>query len=149
MTPDARSTSPSYRWVAVLVLGLAVLLVIAWFTIRGLRPRGAGAGPPGEPAEAIDTDRYLGPIEADAVPGTAEKVAPFSGFAVSVETDPEDALVTIAGVERGESPVLAGIQCEPGAAVPIRVVKPGFRPARASTVCRSDALVKLTVRLPR
>jgi hypothetical protein len=43
--------------------------------------------------------------------------------------------------------VLAGVECKPGAKVPIRVEKPGFRPVRAATTCRSDALVKLTVRL--
>jgi PEGA domain-containing protein len=138
---------PSYRWTVLLSLGLAAGLAVAWVAARALRPGGGAAEPPREPAEAIDTDRYIGPIETELEPGTGERVAPFSGFAVSIETEPGDALVTIAGVERGESPVLAGVECKPGTKVPVRVAKTGFRAARASTVCRTDALVKLIIRL--
>jgi hypothetical protein len=145
MTKEPGARHPRYRWTWLLALGLAVGLGVLWFVGRGLR-RGGGDRPD-EPAAVIDTDRYLRPIETAADPRTGEEVAPFSGFAVSVETDPPDALVTIAGVERGESPVLAGVECEPGAKVPIRVEKPGFPPARATTTCRTDVLVKLTVRL--
>ena len=146
MKPDARLRRPRYRWAALMAAGLAAGLLVAWGAARALRTRTA-EDRPREPPEAIDTDRYLGPIETEAEPGTGERVGPFSGFAISVETEPEDALVTIAGEERGESPVLAGVECRPGSKVPIRVVKPGFRPVRATTVCRSDALVKLTIRL--
>ncbi len=143
MTTEPGARHPRYRWTWLLALGLAVGLGVLWLVGRGLR-RGGG---PQEPAEVIDTDRYLRPIETAADPRTGEEVAPFSGFAVSVETEPPDALVTIAGVERGEAPVLAGVECKPGATVPIRVEKPGFSTARATTTCRSDVLVKLTVRL--
>lgn len=143
MTTDAGA--PRYRWAVLLALGLAVGTGGAFIAARLLRP--SRAERPSEPAQAIDTDEYLGPIAGNVEPGSGEEVAPFSGFAVSVETEPADALVTIAGVERGEAPVLAGVECRPGAKVAIRVVKPGFRPARAATLCRSDALVKLTVRL--
>ncbi len=127
------------RWLALAagVAGAAALVFLGRGLLRGGRH---------EPA-ALDTDRYLRPIETAADPRTGEEIAPFSGFAISVETEPPDALVTIAGVERGEAPVLAGIPCKPGAKVPIRVEKPGFRPARTATTCRTDALVKLTVRL--
>jgi hypothetical protein len=138
----------SYRWAALLGLGLAAGLAVAFVAARALR-HGRAADPSGEPAEAIDRDSYLRPLESEIDSAGGERVAPFSGFAVAVETDPEDALVTIAGVERGESPVLAGVECKPGAKVPIRVVKPGFRPVRASTLCRADALVKLTIHLTR
>lgn len=146
-TPDvAAPRLRRYRWAALLAAVLAVGLAVAFVAARALR-RGRLLDPPSEPAEAIDTDAYLQPLESEIEPGKGERVVPFSGFAVSVETHPEAALVSIAGVERGESPVLAGLDCKPGTKVPIRVVKRGFRPARASTVCRSDALVKLTVRL--
>jgi len=143
MTTEPGVRLPSYRWVALLVLGLVVGVGALWFGVRALRPGSSEVEPP----EAIDTDKYLRPIETAADPRSGEEVAPFSGFAVSVETEPLDALVTIAGVERGESPVLAGIDCKPGSKVQIRVEKAGFRPARATTTCRTDALVKLTVRL--
>jgi PEGA domain len=135
-----------YRWTALLAVVLVVGVAVAWVAARALR-RGRLLDPPAEPAEAIDTDAYLRPLESEVDPGRGERVVPFPGFAISVETHPEAALVTIAGVERGESPVLAGLDCKPGTKVSIRVAKAGFRPARASTVCRSDALVKLTVRL--
>jgi len=138
MTRDVRR----HTWPVLLAAGLVAGVAVAWIATRALRP-----DRPHEPAEQIDTDRYLRPIETSAEPGSGEQIAPFSGFAISVETEPEDALVTIAGVERGESPVLAGVECKPGTKVPIRVEKPGFRPARATTLCRADALVKLTVRL--
>jgi PEGA domain len=139
----------SYRWAVLLGLGLAAALAVAFVAARALRHGRAAADRPGEPADAIDTDSYLRPLESEVEATGGERVAPFSGFAVAVETEPEDALVTIAGVERGEAPVLAGVECKPGAKVPIRVVKRGFRPARASTLCRADALVKLTIRLAR
>ena len=138
MTRDVRR----HTWPVLLAAGLVAGVAVAWIATRALRP-----DRPHEPAEQIDTDRYLRPIETSAEPGSGEQIAPFSGFAISVETEPEDALVTIAGVERGESPVLAGVECKLGTKVPIRVEKPGFRPARATTLCRADALVKVTVRL--
>jgi hypothetical protein len=143
MTTDA--AAPRYRWAVLLALGLAVGIGGAFAAARLLRP--SRAERPSEPAQAIDTDEYLAPLAGGVDPGSGEQVAPFSGFAVSVETEPEDALVTVAGVERGEAPVLAGVDCRPGAKVAIRVEKPGFRPARSTTVCRADTLVKLTVRL--
>ncbi|HEY6002557.1 MAG TPA: PEGA domain-containing protein [Anaeromyxobacter sp.] len=147
MTPYVGRRTPRYRWAGLLALGLAAGLAVAFVAARALRAGRATADRPGEPPEAIDRDSYLRPLESEVEAAGGERIAPFSGFAVSVETEPEAALVTIAGVERGEAPVLAGVECKPGAKVPIRVVKPGFRPARASTLCRSDALVKLTIRL--
>jgi hypothetical protein len=142
LTPGTARRAPRIRWTWLLAVGLGVGLVALGLVGRGLL-RGGGH----EPAESIDTDKYLWPIETAADPRTGEEIAPFSGFAISVETEPPDALVTIAGVERGESPVLAGIACKPGAKVPIRVEMPGFRAVRTATTCRTDALVKLTVRL--
>jgi hypothetical protein len=147
MTTDGSRGRRSYRWAVPLALVLAAGLAVAFVAARALRPGRAGADRPAEPADAIDRDSYIRPLESEVEVAGGERVAPFSGFAVSVETEPEDALVTIGGVERGESPVVAGVECRPGAKVPIRVVKQGFRPARASTVCRTDALVKLTIRL--
>jgi hypothetical protein len=146
MTLEREPHSPRARGILLLGVALVVGLAITWVTARELRPRFA-ARP--EPPESIDTDRYLGPIETELEPGTGERVAPFSGFAISVETEPESALVSIAGVERGEAPVLAGFECRPGTRIPVHVHKRGFRAARTTTLCRIDALVKLTVRLSR
>lgn len=148
MTLERERHDPRYRWMVLLGAGLAVCLAIVWVTVHEVWPRFASKPHP-EPPEGIDTDRYLRPIETVLEPVTGERVAPFSGFAVSVETDPESALVSIAGVERGEAPVVAGVECRPGTKIPVQVRKPGFRPARTTTRCRTDALVKLTVRLSR
>jgi PEGA domain-containing protein len=146
---DPRDTAPhrpSYGWlvglVAVLAAGLGGLVLVA----RLRTP--ARAERPNEPAE-IDTSVILRPLETSADPATGERVAPFNGFAVSVETDPPGALVRVAGQERGEAPVFAGLPCAPGAPVDVRAEKPGFAPARATTTCRRDALVKLELRLVR
>ena len=87
--------------------------------------------------------------DLDHPPLVAWLVAPFSGFAVSVDTEPSGALVSVGGVPRGEAPVLAGLDCSPGDPVEISAQKAGFAVARTTTTCRRDTLVKLTVRLAR
>jgi hypothetical protein len=138
--------SARYRRLAAMVGVAAVAVGIVWGALGWLpRPRSAPARPH-EAAEEIDTSHYLRPLETAAA-GPGEEVAPFSGFAVSVDTEPPGALVTIAGVPRGEAPALANVDCAPGTKLEIRAEKEGFAPARAETACRADTLVKLTVRL--
>jgi hypothetical protein len=139
---------PRYGWLVGLVAVLAAGVGAALFAVPRLRSAPAEEARPHEQAE-LDTADYLAPLETRGDPRTGEETAPFTGFAVSVETEPEDALVTIAGVERGESPVLAGVACRPGERVVVRAEKAGYRPARAATTCRQDLLVKLTLRLSR
>jgi hypothetical protein len=119
---------------AAIVIGL-----VAW----GLAPRSTPA------TIAGDRVRLLEPIQPRADAQTGEQVAPFSGFAVSVDTVPGGALVSVGGVPRGEAPVLAGLECSPGDQVEITAEKSGFAVARTTTLCRADTLVKLTVRLRR
>jgi hypothetical protein len=140
--------SQRYRRLALLVSGAAVSLGLLWIALSAL-PGASRPAPEkrGEPAEEIDTSHYLSPLKTAASGG--EEVAPFSGFAVSVDTDPPGGIVTIGGVPRGEAPVLANLECKPGAKVAIAAEKAGFRSARAETTCRTDTLVKLTVRLAR
>jgi hypothetical protein len=138
----ARPARPGAAPIAVgaLVAAAGVAAIVAW----GVSPRRGAA-----PAAEGDPGRTLEPIRARAEVWSGEQVAPFSGFAVSVETEPPGALVSIGGVPRGEAPVLAGLDCAPGARVEIAAEKGGFPVARAATTCRKDALVKLTVRLHR
>jgi hypothetical protein len=136
--------SARYRRVAALVGIAAVAVGIAWAALTWLPvPASGGAR---APAAELDTSHYLRPLET-ASAGPDEEVAPFSGFAIAVETEPPGALVTIAGVPRGEAPALANLECKPGARLEVRAEKEGFAPARAETACRADTLVKLTVRL--
>jgi hypothetical protein len=141
--------APRYRRVALLVSGAAVGIGLLWLALSVL-PGGKRAPPerPFEPAQEIDTSHYLGPLKT-AVGAGGEETAPFSGFAISVDTDPPGGIVTIGGVPRGEAPVLANLDCAPGAKIAVSAEKAGFRRARAETTCRTDTLVKLTVRLAR
>jgi hypothetical protein len=93
--------------------------------------------------------RSLEPLRTSIDPRTGERIAPFSGFAVAIETEPPGARVLIDGVERGEAPVLAGVECGPGEQVEIRAAQRGAGEASAVTTCRPDTLVKLTLRLRR
>jgi hypothetical protein len=139
--------SARYRRLGLLVAGAAVGLGVLWVTLSAMPGgRRAAEEKPHEPAQEIDTSHYLAPLQTEAA-GGGEETAPFSGFAISVETEPPGGVVSIMGVPRGEAPVLAGLECAPGAKVEVRAEKPGFRPASARTTCRADTLVKLTVRL--
>jgi hypothetical protein len=135
--------SRRYRRLGLLVLGAAAAIGVAWLAASALAPP---RGRPPEPAEAIDDAHYLSPMKT-AASGPGEETAPFTGFAISVETEPPGALVSIAGVPRGEAPVLANLDCKPGARLEVRAEKAGLRPARRETTCRADALLKLTIRL--
>ncbi len=117
-----------------------VIAIVLW----AVAPRDASVALAGG-----DKGDVLAPLRPRSDLQTGEQVAPFTGFAVSVDTDPAGAVVTIAGVPRGEAPVLAGVDCAAGDKVEITAEKQGFAVARAATTCRKDALVKLTVRLPR
>lgn len=137
--------APSYRRLVALVVGAAAAVALLWVSASSLASRRTPERPH-EPAEEIDNAHYLHPLKTAQV-GPDEETAPFSGFAISVESDPPGAIVTIAGVPRGEAPVLANVDCTPGAKLVVSAEKAGFRPARAETACRTDTIVKLTVRL--
>ncbi len=128
---------------AAVACGLVVLVAVGLAALRG-RPR-ANRVTAGE----VPGGHVLAPIEAERDAAADEDVAPFSGFAVHVETDPPGALVSVAGVPRGEAPVLAGVDCGAGERVEIRAARPGRAPAVRTTRCRTDALVRLTVRRAR
>lgn len=89
------------------------------------------------------------PLETARDAATGEEVAPFSGFALSVDTEPPGAVVAVDGAVRGESPVFVGLACTPGAPISVRAEKPGLPPREARTACRADTLVKLRIRLGR
>jgi hypothetical protein len=90
----------------------------------------------------------IAPREARA-DASGERVAPFHGFGVSVDSFPSGARVLAGGVELGETPLTASFRCEPGEPVALRVEKAGFRAWRRETRCRADALVVLEARLRR
>lgn len=131
---------PRYRRIAAIAAVAAAAIVGLVFAIRALpRPH------PSEPAE-IDRSVYLAPIKTEAA-GHGEETSPFAGFAVSIDTDPPGAVVSIGGVVRGEAPVLSNVACRGSDKVQIRAAKPGFRPVHRELSCRADTLVKVTLHL--
>jgi hypothetical protein len=137
--------SSRYRRLAILVGSGAVAIGLLWFATASRLPGGRSERA-SEPAQEIDSSHYLSPIKTVAA-GPGEETAPFSGFAVSVETEPPGALVQIRGVPRGEAPVLANLDCRGNDRIEIRAEKKGFRAARQEIACREDTLVKLLLRL--
>ncbi len=76
-----------------------------------------------------------------------ERTRWFQGFGLSVETTPRGAEVLVDGESKGETPLVTGVDCQPGDEVRVEVRRAG-QPARARTVrCRKDQLVELTVDL--
>jgi hypothetical protein len=141
-----RREDPMRRWrrLAAVVAAVAVGVVVLWVAALGIsRWRGRGRE---EPAAEIDRSVYLPPIKTVKAP-TGEETSPFVGFAVSVDTEPQGAVVTIGGKVRGEAPVLANVECQGTEKVRIVARKEGFRPAQRELPCRADQLVKLTLKL--
>jgi hypothetical protein len=83
------------------------------------------------------------------VTADGEKVAPFQGFGLSVESSPAGARVLVGGREVGETPIVTSVDCTPGEAVEVGVEKRGLRPAHRTVRCRADALLELRVTLAR
>jgi hypothetical protein len=88
----------------------------------------------------------LAPREAAAA-ADGERIAPFHGFGVQVDSQPAGARVLVDGVDLGETPLLASVRCAEGAEVAVRVEKAGRAPWTKKTRCRKDALLALDVKL--
>jgi hypothetical protein len=78
-----------------------------------------------------------------------ERVAPFQGFGLSIDTTPAGARVLIGGKEVGDAPLVAGVECAPGDEVAVAVELRGYRTARRTVRCRTDALLELAFKLGR
>jgi hypothetical protein len=76
-----------------------------------------------------------------------ERVAPFHGFGLSIESIPAGARVRLDGSDVGETPILTSVDCAPGRDVEVGLERPGFRPLRRTVRCRADALLELTLTL--
>ncbi|HEX9306584.1 MAG TPA: PEGA domain-containing protein [Anaeromyxobacter sp.] len=138
--------SARYRRVAALVGGAVIGVGLLWLVASSLSPAAHKPEARSEPAMEVDRSHYLGPIKTEAA-GPGEETAPFTGFAISVDTVPPGAVVSIAGALRGEAPVLVNVACRAAERVEIRAEKAGFAPVRREVGCRADALLKVTLRL--
>jgi hypothetical protein len=150
-TPDLaalfRAASPPPAWWRRPAVLLALLAAAAAAAVGGALALSSRVTP-GEGMGA-EGDRTLSPIAASLDPRTGERTAPFEGFAVSVETIPPGALVSIDGVERGEAPLLSNLACAPGDRVEVTARLPGLAPGRVETTCRANTLAQVVVRLSR
>ena len=135
---DAAAARPWLR--LALVVALAAIAVGAAVALWPRKPR--------HEIPEMDFSTYLPPIKTEKTT-TGEETSPFTGFAVSIDTEPAGAVVSIGGVVRGEAPVLANVSCRAGDQVEVRAERQGFSPARRQVACRADTLVKLTLRLQR
>jgi len=139
-----RERRPRRRALAIGAAALAIALVGAG--ALALRARRAPKAPPAP--ERIWAGTLLSPVGASGASRDGERTAPFSGFALQIETEPAGAIVDVDGVVRGESPVFAGVDCAPGARVVVRA-RSGAVASERATTCRKDTLVGLTLRLRR
>jgi hypothetical protein len=78
-----------------------------------------------------------------------ERVAPFQGFGLSVESSPSGARLLVDGRDVGETPIVTTVDCAPGQEVEVRVERRGHRAERRAVRCRADALLELSVTLTR
>ncbi len=147
LSPSRDDVRRRRRRLAALAGAAARAILLGALAVRELvRPK-----PPErrhEPADEIDRSVYLPPIKTQKAPN-GEETSPFTGFAVTVDTEPAGAVVSIGGKVRGEAPVLANVDCRGTEKVAVVARKDGFRPATRELACRADTLVKLTLRLER
>jgi hypothetical protein len=78
-----------------------------------------------------------------------ERVVPFQGFGLQVDSTPSGASVTVDGRALGVTPLLTQVACRPGDPVVVEVAL-RQRGARTRQVrCRADQLVSITIPLGR
>jgi hypothetical protein len=156
---DRRPSGPA-RWLVLVVAGLAVVLLLGFglsSRLRRLTSRGEDPGPSlveaakdvAAASRAWSRAETIAPSGDRVDPATGEVTAPFQGFAVSVDSEPEGARVLVDGVEVGETPIVASVGCSPGVSVEVRVEKRPYRARRLVTSCRADTLVRLSATLAR
>jgi len=88
------------------------------------------------------------PRQSRATPD-GERVAPFQGFGLSIETTPAGARVSVTGADVGETPIVTTVDCEPGEVVEVLVEKTGYRAVQRRVRCHADELLELSIALVR
>ena len=86
------------------------------------------------------------PRQASVTPD-GERVAPFQGFGLSIDSTPPGAGVRVDGRDVGQTPIVTSVDCAPGREVEVALTRRGYRPARRTVRCRADALVEVGLRL--
>jgi hypothetical protein len=162
MTRDRTPEQAAQRRIVLVAAALMLVVVGLGLVLRSVLGRSPGAVREAAPdlrqtsADLAEVTRenwgkaeFISPHKEELDRASGEVLLPFQGFAVSVETEPAGARVTVDEREIGESPALAAVECQPGSPVRIRVEKAPLHPQERTTRCRADKLVKLRVRLTR
>lgn len=90
----------------------------------------------------------LAPREGTIGPD-GERVAPFQGFGLSIDSTPPGARVLVGGQMVGETPILTSVDCVAGDPVEVRLERKPYQPQVRTVRCRADALLSLAVTLRR
>lgn len=156
--PLGRAPPRRTALLAFVLLALLAALAARW-ALRHREPppartREAAARTAEEKLSRIEAQNWshveiLAPREQRGDPASGEARSPFHGFAISVSSSPAGARVLVDGDEKGETPLAASVDCEPGREVQVRIEKAGYRAQRRSLRCRADALVRLSARLEK
>jgi hypothetical protein len=81
--------------------------------------------------------------------GEDERVLPFQGFGLSVDSTPAGAAVTVDGNPVGVTPVLTSLKCKAGDPIAIELSLPRRGVRKRQVRCRTDQFVSLTVAFDR
>jgi len=79
-------------------------------------------------------------------PETGERVSAFEGFGLTVDTEPPGATILVNGEDKGTSPLLTTVDCDPGEDVSVEARRGRLR-GRATARCRADQLARLRMTL--
>jgi hypothetical protein len=154
---------PAFPWRIVLFAAISLAVVAAgagalwWARGGGRSPFGEQAlDPVKEAAEMAEADEsgwknaaFFHASAGTAEGGSAERVTPFEGFALHVESHPDGARVTADDRLLGTTPIAVGFDCTPGEDVHLRIERPPFHSVKRATKCRENALVTIEVSLAR
>jgi len=78
-----------------------------------------------------------------------ERVVPFQGFGLQVDSTPSGASVTVDGRALGVTPLLTSVACRPGDPVVVEVALRQRGTRTRQVRCRADQLVSITIPLGR
>jgi hypothetical protein len=79
-------------------------------------------------------------------PETGERVGPFEGFGLTVDTEPPGASILVNGEDKGTSPLLTTVDCAPGQEIRVEARRGPLR-GRTVTRCRADQVARLRMKL--
>ena len=91
---------------------------------------------------------FMAPREGKAT-ARGERVVPFQGFGLSVDSTPSGASVAVDGKVLGVTPLLTSLPCRPGDQIAVEVTLKPNRSGRRQIRCRADELVSVTIPLGR